>query len=95
MRVCVTTLTILRHTKEAHSPCPETPYVALGTGDLPVMLRQREVRNLVFERIAATDGLPVDDGRHATLVLGVTLDATLTPKGHVQTTRMQRGAVTG
>ena len=90
VRILVATLTILRHPKEAHVSCLETPNMTSGASDLSVMLRQRKIRNRMVERIAATDGLPINDTERAPLVLSVTLDTVLAAKGHMQPTGMKR-----
>ena|ERR1700690_2441218 len=90
MRARVATLTILRHSKEAHASRLQTSDMTLGASDLPVMFRQGKIRYLMLERIAAAYGLPINDTECTPLVLGVTLDAVLAAKCHMQATGMKR-----
>ena len=90
VRILVATLTILRHPKEAHVSCLETPNMTSGASDLSVMLRLRKIRNRMVERIAAAYGLPINDTERAPFVLSVAFDAAFAAKGYMQTTGMRR-----
>jgi len=92
--VLVATLAILRQPEEADAPCLEPLDVAFGASDLPVMPRQRKIRQLVFECVAAADRLPVDDAKGAALVFRVAFDAGFAAKRCMQSAGMQRSGMT-